>query len=73
MSRLETGFQDVDAAGDAESYADYLSHVNGLESVADLLAAAQDDSRAGRTVAALHALCCPRKRPIKPQVICQRA
>jgi ubiquinone/menaquinone biosynthesis C-methylase UbiE len=34
MSRLETGFRDVDAAGDAESYADYLSHVNGLESVA---------------------------------------
>jgi ubiquinone/menaquinone biosynthesis C-methylase UbiE len=35
MSRLETGFRDVDAAGDAESYADYLSHVNGLESVAE--------------------------------------
>jgi len=34
MSRLETGFRDVDAAGDAESYADYLSYVNGLESVA---------------------------------------
>ncbi len=34
MSRLETGFRDVDAAGDAEAYADYLSHVNGLESVA---------------------------------------
>ncbi len=34
MSRLETGFRDVDAAGDVESYADYLSHVNGLESVA---------------------------------------
>lgn len=34
MSRLETGFRDVDAAGDAESYADYLSRVNGLESVA---------------------------------------
>jgi ubiquinone/menaquinone biosynthesis C-methylase UbiE len=34
MSRLETGFRDVDTAGDAESYADYLSHVNGLESVA---------------------------------------
>lgn len=25
MSRLETGFRDVDAAGDVESYADYLS------------------------------------------------
>jgi ubiquinone/menaquinone biosynthesis C-methylase UbiE len=35
MSRLETGFRDVDAAGDAESYADYLSHVNSLESVGD--------------------------------------
>jgi ubiquinone/menaquinone biosynthesis C-methylase UbiE len=35
MSRLETGFRDVDGAGDAESYADYLSHVNGLESVAE--------------------------------------
>jgi ubiquinone/menaquinone biosynthesis C-methylase UbiE len=35
MSRLETGFRDVDAAGDAEAYADYLSHVNSLESVAD--------------------------------------
>lgn len=34
MSRLETGFRDVDAAGDAESYAGYLSHVNNLESVA---------------------------------------
>jgi ubiquinone/menaquinone biosynthesis C-methylase UbiE len=34
MSRLETGFRDVDAAGDAEAYADYLSHVNSLESVA---------------------------------------
>ncbi len=34
MSRLETGFRDVDIAGDAEAYADYLSHVNGLESVA---------------------------------------
>jgi len=34
MTRLETGFRDVDAAGDAESYAGYLSHVNGLESMA---------------------------------------
>src|ERR1700733_2469000 len=34
MTRLETGFRDVDAAGDAASYADYLNHVNGLESVA---------------------------------------
>jgi ubiquinone/menaquinone biosynthesis C-methylase UbiE len=34
MTRLETGFRDVDAAGDAESYAGYLSHVNNLESVA---------------------------------------
>lgn len=34
MTRLETGFRDVDAAGDTESYANYLSHVNGLESVA---------------------------------------
>ncbi len=34
MSRLETGFRDVDAAGDTEPYADYLSHVNGIESVA---------------------------------------
>ena len=34
MSRLETGFRDVDTAGNAESYADYLSHVNNLESVA---------------------------------------
>jgi ubiquinone/menaquinone biosynthesis C-methylase UbiE len=34
MSRLETGFRDVDAAGDADSFADYLSHVNGLGSVA---------------------------------------
>jgi len=25
----------VDAAGDVESFADYLSHVNGLESVAE--------------------------------------
>jgi ubiquinone/menaquinone biosynthesis C-methylase UbiE len=33
MTRLETGFRNVDAAGNAESYADYLSHVNGLESV----------------------------------------
>jgi ubiquinone/menaquinone biosynthesis C-methylase UbiE len=35
MSRLETGFRDVDAAGDVESYANYLSHVNGIESVAE--------------------------------------
>jgi ubiquinone/menaquinone biosynthesis C-methylase UbiE len=34
MTRLETGFRDVDAAGDVDSYMDYLSHVNGLESVA---------------------------------------
>jgi ubiquinone/menaquinone biosynthesis C-methylase UbiE len=34
MSRLETGFREVDAAGDVDSFADYLSHVNGLESVA---------------------------------------
>ncbi len=34
MSRLETGFREVDAAGDVESFADYLSHVNSLESVA---------------------------------------
>ncbi len=34
MSRLETGFRDVDAAGDAESYVDYLSHVSSLDSVA---------------------------------------
>ncbi len=34
MTRLETGFRDVDAAGDAESYMAYLSHVNDLESVA---------------------------------------
>ncbi|MFI5004230.1 MAG: hypothetical protein ACHQE6_04380, partial [Solirubrobacterales bacterium] len=33
MSRLEAGFRDVDAAGDVESYADYLSHVNGLAPV----------------------------------------
>lgn len=35
MSRLETGFRDVDAAGDVESYVNYLSHVSSLDSVAD--------------------------------------
>jgi ubiquinone/menaquinone biosynthesis C-methylase UbiE len=34
MSRLETGFRDVDAASDADSFADYLSYVNGLGPVA---------------------------------------
>ena len=34
MTRLETGFREVDAVGDVELFADYLSHVNGLESVA---------------------------------------
>jgi ubiquinone/menaquinone biosynthesis C-methylase UbiE len=33
-ARIETGFRDVDATGEAESFADYLSHVNNLESVA---------------------------------------
>ncbi len=34
MNRLETGFRDVDAAGDAESYVDYLNRVSSLDSVA---------------------------------------
>ncbi len=30
MSRLETGFREVDASGDGGHFADYLSCVNGL-------------------------------------------
>ncbi len=33
-ARIETGFRDVDRTGEAESFAEYLSHVNSLESVA---------------------------------------
>jgi ubiquinone/menaquinone biosynthesis C-methylase UbiE len=33
-TRIETGFRDVDATGEAEPFADYLGHVNSLESVA---------------------------------------
>jgi ubiquinone/menaquinone biosynthesis C-methylase UbiE len=33
-ARIETGFRDVDATGEAESFADYLSYVSALESVA---------------------------------------
>lgn len=33
-ARIETGFRNVDETGEAESFAEYLSHVNNLESVA---------------------------------------
>jgi ubiquinone/menaquinone biosynthesis C-methylase UbiE len=33
-ARIETGFRDVDGTGEAEPFAEYLSHVNNLESVA---------------------------------------
>jgi SAM-dependent methyltransferase len=33
-ARIETGFRDVDGAGEAQPFADYLGHVNGIESVA---------------------------------------
>jgi hypothetical protein len=33
-TRIETGFRDVDRTGEAEPFAEYLSHVNNLESVA---------------------------------------
>jgi hypothetical protein len=48
MSRLETGFRDVDAAGDAKSYVDYLSHVNGLESGRVRQAGADTTARSAR-------------------------
>lgn len=33
-ARIETGFRDVDGAGEAQPFADYLGHVNSIESVA---------------------------------------
>jgi ubiquinone/menaquinone biosynthesis C-methylase UbiE len=33
-ARIETGFRDVDGTGEAQPFADYLGHVNSIESVA---------------------------------------
>jgi ubiquinone/menaquinone biosynthesis C-methylase UbiE len=33
-ARIETGFRDVDGAGETQPFADYLGHVNSIESVA---------------------------------------